>query len=341
MTIPIRNVFYLLLYAWDRLEQAELIKIAAIPETQYVDFFARVLADGIAVTLRRGLDRGFLQREEAVAGVRGRLDLGTTIKRLLPLRAQAWCRFDELEHDTLPNRILRSTLRKLLAVPDLAADGRERLRASDAILGDVHVIRLRKDTFRRVQLHSNIAHYGFLIDVCQLINENLMADDQPGSVRFRDFRRDDRQMAALFERFVFNFYRREQSTYSVGREQIRWRDVSGSTADLQYLPVMNTDVVLSKPGRKVIVETKYYGEALVRRHKTTVRPAHLYQLFAYMQNSRTPGDRTTIDGMLLYPAAEYHFDLRYRLGVHAIRVCTIDLAQDWRTIHENLLQLAQ
>jgi 5-methylcytosine-specific restriction enzyme subunit McrC len=339
MNIPIRNVFYLLIYGWDRLKEAEIVSLDSLPETDYADLFARVLVSGISHALHRGLGKGYIEFEMPVAGVRGKLDISASVKRGLFLKAQAQCRFEELTYNTLNNRILRSTVRLLLRAEELNSGAREQLHAIDSRLEMITIVPLSKELFRRVQLHRNIAFYGFLLDVCELVYDNLLVDERDGATRFRDFARDEKQMAMLFERFVLNFYRREQTSYLVSREQISWKEVRGEAEQLAFLPVMKTDVVLKNATRKLIVETKYYSEALITRYKSTVRPSHLYQLFAYLQNIKVDSTETKIDGMLLYPSVGENIDLSYEISSHRIQVKTIDLAQDWPAIHRDMLGL--
>ena len=59
MEIPIANIFYLLCYAWDVLEEKDtLADVNALQSTDLLDLFARVLVNGTRRLLRRGLDRG-------------------------------------------------------------------------------------------------------------------------------------------------------------------------------------------------------------------------------------------------------------------------------------------
>ncbi|MDP6479086.1 MAG: hypothetical protein QGI75_03495 [Phycisphaerales bacterium] len=46
-----------------------------------------------------------------------------------------------------------------------------------------------------------------------------------------------------------------------------------------------------------------------------------------------------VDGILLYPTVKEHFSLRYDMHGQEVRVQSIDLTQDWRCIHNDLLAL--
>lgn len=169
----------------------------------------------------------------------------------------------------------------------------------------------------------------------------LLINEETGESKFRDFLRSERQMAALFEKFVRNFYKREQRIFRVKAERILWQDVEADEASLSMLPSMKTDVSLESKTRKLVIDTKYYGEALNSYYgHESVRSAHLYQIFAYLKNLQIQGGECReLEGMLLYPTVGVSLDLRYRIQGHSVRVATVDLNADWQAIHKRLMSL--
>ena len=125
--IPVENIYFLLCYAWDRLEEGEIVDVDPQGITQLVDLFGRVLANGVSQLLKRGLDREYRVRDESIAGVRGKLAVSTTIKRNLLSRAHTHCEFDELTYDVIHNQILRKTLLNLTRISDMDAGLRSTL----------------------------------------------------------------------------------------------------------------------------------------------------------------------------------------------------------------------
>jgi len=342
MKIPILNIYYMLVYAWDVLDEAENLRLQAEDCTQLVDLFARVLYSGTEAVLRRGLDRGYVSHREAIAGIRGKLDVSASIKANTFRHARAVCEFDELTHDVQHNRILKSTIRRLLNVPDLSPALRDDLAETHYRLHQIAEIELSDGAFRSLQLHRNNRHYRLLIDVCRLIHQARLTSEDAGESEFRDFFRDERRMRTLFERFVRNFYRREQQEFRVTRTKMKWSQTRAAERDLALLPAMETDITLVSDGRVIVMETKFVPEAVVEHHgKLTLRSGHLYQLFAYLKNLATRklvADRE-LSGVLLYPTASHSLDLRYELHGHHVRVFTLDLNRDWREIEKDLLGL--
>jgi 5-methylcytosine-specific restriction enzyme subunit McrC len=339
--IPIQNLYFLLLYAWDALEEAQTVEVAAEPETKLLDLLAAVLHRGVDHLLRRGIDRGYLAHREAIPGIRGKLDLAGSIKTNILGRGHSVCEFDEFSHDVLPNRILKATLRRLLRTRRLDSRLRNSLRVSYHRLHEVSDIALSLETFRSVHLHRNNQIYRFLLDVCRLLHQCLIPNQLTGELVFREFLRDERRMRGLFERFIRNFLRREQSAFRVEAEPLRWEITTGSPGDLAFLPGMRTDVTLRRPAQTLVIDAKYYKEPLQEhRGRWTVRSGHLYQIFTYLKNIAARGQLTSeIEGLLLYPQSARALNLSYQIHGHRVRVRTIDLKQPWPQIRNDLLAL--
>lgn len=339
MKVPVQNVYYLLLYAWRLIGERAATDAAEEGYTELQDLFAHVLADTAGRVLARGLDRGYVAREEAVRGVRGKLELAGTLKRNHLANAQAHCRFDELEHDVLHNRILKATLRTLLDTP-LHRDNETKVRRLYQRLGAVSDVDVTLRDFRLVQLHRNNALYELAMRICELIHENLMIDPRTGRTRFREHHTTQQQMGILFQQFVREFFVREQRVFDISSPMMEWHGRRGSDADLDRLPRMETDIVLESPDRRIVLDTKFYADSLVGRGQNKrIIAEHLYQVFAYVQNRDAHRPGVPHEGMLLYPVVRDAFAFRYELMGHRFNVRSIDLAQPWPAIHRDLLAI--
>ena len=205
---------------------------------------------------------------------------------------------------------------------------------------------LKRNTFGQVQLGGNRRLYHFLFSVCRLLYESSLVDETTGRTAFRDFRRDEATMWALFEEFVTGFYQREQRVYRVnpGGRRVPWADPGWATdADRARIPVMDADVTLDSTERRIILDTKYYKDALARGRGTgtgKLHSANLYQLLAYLRNRQAARpDGPTHEGVLLYPqVGDEPLRADIRLEGFRIQARTVNLDQDWRLIHEEMLE---
>ncbi|TGE19721.1 5-methylcytosine restriction system specificity protein McrC [Hymenobacter elongatus] len=340
--IPIQNLYYLLCYAWNRLpEREELLAVEAAPFHRPLELLTQVLLTGTRRLLRQGLGLQYREQEAELPELRGRLLLAPSLSRDLLRRGRAVCAYDELVADTPFNGLLLGTLEQLSRTRQVSAPLRQQVRAVRRRFPAQVVARAcTAHTLRHLWRLRPQGLEGFLLNICSLIQHSaLPTPDAAGRARFRDFRRDERLMAQLFEAFVRNFYRHEQRRFRVLSETIAWQAAAEHSADLALLPVMITDTTLEAPDRKIILDTKYYTAALRPRYdqQRLISP-HLYQLYAYLQNQpRAPQQQ--LEGILLYPAAQHELAVRYTLGGHPVRVVTLDLNQPWPGIAADLLAL--
>lgn len=341
LAIPIENIYYLLCYAWDRLEERDVIDVAPLASTTLADLFARVLVNGTSLLLKRGLDRGYLPHHERTNRLRGRVDFADAARRRSPSLSLP-CTFDELSHDVLHNRILKSTLRRLSRVPQLTPSLKDQLIGLWRSFAAVQDVTLTDRVFGLVQLHRNNRVYDLLLRICELTHRNLLVSEEPGVTRFREFAKLDDEMPGLYENFVRNFFKRELRPHGwvVRRDDVRWDWVPTDAVSKQLLPKMQTDVSLSKDARKVILECKYTPNATQIHHAAEkLRSQHLYQVHAYLNHPAVKDGATPTEVMLLYPTATQDVRASYVDGGRMVHIRTINLNQPWPGIHRDLLDL--
>jgi 5-methylcytosine-specific restriction enzyme subunit McrC len=221
----------------------------------------------------------------------------------------------------------------------LSPDLRERLDTTLYRLHQVSEVELTSRTFRSVQLHRNNRSYRFLLALCRLIHNAGLLTEDAGESQFVDFIRDEKRMRKLFERFVWNFFYREQRQLRPVGNKLDWAGLRGDQESLNLMPGMRTDVRLVSKTRCVVIETKYVPQMLQAYHgKESLRSQHLYQLHTYLSNVVPLGNRR-VEGILLYPAVGRKLDVRVELDRFPIRAFALDLDQDWQAIRADLLSL--
>jgi len=337
--IPIGNLYYLLCYAWNRLDEKDFVEVEALPRQDLPNLLARILINGVKRLLRQGIDRTYISRTQDSQNPRGKIDVSQTLKRGLLLCNTVACVIDEFSHDVLHNRIIRTTLHRLASTVEIDPNLCHELRLLEKQLDDISLITLHAEHFARIQLHRNNAFYRFLLHVCELCFFALLAHEQHGKYRFKDFVRDEVRMRKVFQNFVYNFYRIEQKHPTVSTERFHW-DTTYSDPEAQaFLPEMVTDVCLDSSSRKIVIECKFSPDVL-REHwgKLSARSEHLYQLFAYLtQLEQMGGAYEHCEGLLLYPTATHSVDFVFDTHGHAVRVVTLDLRGSWSEIRAQLL----
>jgi 5-methylcytosine-specific restriction enzyme subunit McrC len=338
MRIPIKNLYYLFLYAWARFPGKAPIEEVGIDESPDVpNLFAKLLSAGTRRVFRRGLDRGYKTFTHELVGPRGRLRLDRIIKRATQLRGTAICDFDELTHDVLHNQILKATLTSLAGCIDVSPPIRHDLRSLARLFYDVEDVHLSASHFRRTAVSRNNREYIFLMRLCEFIFWSLMPDERGTQSKFQGILDDETRMSAVFEEFLRNFFQLHRTDYRVQSEWPTWHVSNATDDDLALLPRMKTDITLRNPDKTIIVDAKFYKNALAPGpHGEKVRSQHLYQLITYLQHERLYHEDKSLSGMLIYPDVGRSLRLRYRLLDIPVVVATVDLSKEWPDIESEL-----
>jgi len=342
VTIPIRNLYYLFCYAWERFPEGGSTEVGIDDCPDLPNLFARVMINGVRRLLRRGLDRGYVGFEEELRSPRGRLLIDRTIKEQTQQRGAVCCQIDELRHDVLHNQIIKSTAVALANHSQIESSLAHELRLICGRMGGISVVKLRPSVFRSVQLSRNSAQYSALLKLCEFVCRALLPTENGSDNRFFDILRDEERMSRLFEDFLRNFYFYEQSTFTVRREDMRWRLDAAPGGDPSLVPIMRTDVVLRSPRSTVVMDAKYYADPFPRSSGTPkIRSGHLYQLFAYMKHASDRAPGLPVRGALVYASTGDGCLHRYRVDGHEIAVAAIDLSRPWKQVHSTLINLLE
>jgi 5-methylcytosine-specific restriction enzyme subunit McrC len=329
--IPIKNIYYLLSYAWNKLEESELVDVSAEDESDLLNLLGRVLLNGTKTLLKRGIDRQYLTENEVYQGIKGKVNITDSLRKNLFPKGLSVCEFDELSADILPNQILKTTLQNLTQISTLSPTLKQEIRTIIYRLYEVNEIVLTDTIFHQVQINRNNSFYAFLLNISELIYQNLLINEQNGDFQFKDFLRDERQMAGLFEEFIRNFYKIEVQEAKVFREYLHWK-MAGETH--KFLPKMQTDISIKINNRKLIIDAKYYKETLQKYYDSEkIHSQNLYQIFAYLKNQ----EDELAEGILIYPTIQKSLSLAYTHEGHTIRIETLNLNQDWRGVKADLL----
>ena len=342
MQIPIENIYYLLCYAWNKLDEKERVNVAIDDKTELLDLFAKVLINATKMLLKRGIDKNYIDHAEEISGVKGKIQISQTLKSNLLFKQKTICSFDDFSANITLNRILVSTIYRLTRTKGLDRQLKNELVFLSRMLSDIDQIEITNSLFKQIRLNRNNRFYGFVMNVCQIIYESTLPSEEHGKYKFSDFTRDDNKMNQLFEAFVRNFYKMEQNKFKiVKKETITWQFSNTDNESCEYLPQMETDITLENEDEKIIMDAKFYRETMtVNYGKERIKSANLYQLFSYLLNQQDSSVKTqNAKGILLYPTIETNYNLNFKYQHHDIQIRTVNLNSNWREISSRLKEI--
>ena len=325
--IVIRNIYYMLAYAFQDLRRNNYEDIAGEDFDNILDLFAEILFKGISFQLKRGLHRDYISHRESLATVRGKIDIAGSIRLRMQRKQRLACEFDEFTEDNAHNRILRSTILLLLRSKDVNPMRRKALRSLLPFFAEVGDCDLTAVRWSGIAYDRNTATYKMLHHFCYFVVRKLLLTTEAGPYRVMTF--DEELMSRLFEKFVLSFYRRHYPQCCARAAKVEW-NIDSETVAPAILPELHTDITLTVGGRTLIIDTKYYAQSMVHHYgKNEVHSHNLFQIHTYVVNA-DKGHAGTVDGMLLYA----------RTGEDAVPNGQMSLA-DGNTIYFRTLDLNQ
>lgn len=336
-SIFIKNIYYMLSYAFTALHQGGYEDVAAEEFENLHNLFAAILVKGISRQLKQGLYREYLNRKEDIAAVRGKIDISKTMQNLLARKRVLTCEYDELSENNLLNQILKTTVMLLLRHANVDQEYKNDLKKEMLFFSNVDTIDPAGIRWSAIRFQRNNNTYRMLISLCQLILEGMLMTTDSGKYKLASFV-DTQRMNRLYEKFILEYYAREYPQVKATASQIPWALDDGFGI---MLPVMQSDILLTRGSEVLIIDAKYYTHTTQTHYDIhTLHSGNLYQIFTYVKNKDMEfGDQPhKVSGMLLYAATDEAIqpDHSYQMSGNKISVKTLDLNRDFSEIAAQL-----
>lgn len=340
--IFIKNIYYMLSYAFQILKQGDYENVTAEQFEKIHDLFADILVRGVSRQLKQGLYREYVPVKEDLSVMRGRLNVNSTMALQMQRKRQLSCEFDEFSEDNIYNQILKTTIDRLVRADDVDAERRQSLKKLLVFFGNVKLIQPDYIAWNKIIYQRNNRNYELLLNICYFILNGMLQTTENGEYKLLAF--SDEHMERLYERFILEYYRQHHAELNPSAQHIKWNlTEEPDNTMIQFLPDMRTDITLQKDGKKLIIDAKYYGKAMIQNFdKSTLRSAHLYQIFAYVRNMDTE-NTGNVSGLLLYARTEeevFPDGKPFVIGGNSIGAKTLDLNQEFSVIAKQLDEIA-
>ena len=283
--VPIANLFRMLEYAY-KLKPFDFLEgvthIEALSEL--FEHLASILAKNVLDRVRKGLYRSYVEREDALPYLRGRVLFMPSLRSSARGALQLQCEYEEHTADLIENRILARTLFLLPKLGLKRGDVQRRVRqAFRAICGIVGVTPIEPHEYRALLYHRLNEDYRPMHALCRFFLEHCGPGIQAGEHDFIPFLVN---MPALFESFVAGWLRANLEDIRVIEQYHASLDPTGSFS-------FRIDLVLEDPASGkilAVMDTKY-------KREDAPGEADLQQVVAYAARMNTK------NAFLIYPSA--------------------------------------
>ena len=353
--ILIKNIFYMLTYAFQVLKQDnyksimsnlknDIFSFKSIMSEQFdniQNLFAEILSKGISKQLKQGLYREYISYRENLSVVKGKINITKTINNKIQIKRKVFCEHDELSENNIFNQILKTACEYLIKDKTVEKKYKDELKQILMFFGNINIVDYKNINWKRLVFQKNNQSYKMLIYICYFLFDCLVPTTEEGKYKFKQF--SEENMARLYEKFVLNYYIYHHSSYlDIKSEFIEWaldKETTASTSD--FLPQMHTDIMLKSKDKTLIIDTKYYSSIYQTRYdRETFRSNNLYQIFAYVRNYDNKNTGNTA-GMLLYAKTKdiESIDEKFVISNNTIAIKTLDLNKDFNEISDQLNQI--
>ncbi|KAA8388651.1 restriction endonuclease [Acetobacter tropicalis] len=259
-----------------------------------LEILIRIFCDKLTMTLRKGMPRRYVEREEDLPTLRGQLDIPRQFTRHTVNPSRLACRFDLLSEDIALNRIMKAAAVRLLSVSQRSAN-QQRLRELAFVYADITDVPVSALRWDDVVIDRTNRSWQELFAMARLFLQDRYQTTMGGA---------GQGMAMLFEmNALFEEY--------VGRLIAQALAGTGLTVSLQGgrlfclsaqdsergLFQTKPDILIRRGGAIThVIDTKWKRiSSRIDDPKQGVSQADVYQMMAYAQLYHTP--RLT----LLYP----------------------------------------
>lgn len=353
--IPIKNLYYMLCYAWNILSIKNDILLNDDDFGDAYNLLARILSHCIGKLIKFGFHKSYVEKEENLETLRGKINIQDHFKNVMMKQKKVSCIYDEYEKNDLFNKIIKYTMKTLISNKDVSNITKSQLRKYLIYFNDIEEEAPTKNIRQKLIFNRNNTIYKTIIRVCTMIYDNTIVSDEDGTNAFKDFFREE-QMQKVFEMFLLNFYliNLDRKVYKVHAPKINWhlqdnsQDDWDGIFDVETNPGdRRTDIVVENNILKTqfIIDAKYYQKTFADKYmdpngEGKVRTGHLNQVRGYVLDSEFDGKKY---GALIYPMVndELKKGRIFDIIGSPIIVKTVNLNVSWNEIENDLLEFVK
>lgn len=323
--VPMRNLLWMLATV-EELRGIDFQRLDDSVDVREFDQVLELIADAFAGMVERRLDiglyRNYVEEEDNLPTVRGRILVAQDVHRNAVLRHRTYCRYTTYSWDLPENQVIRQVAR-LLAGWGFSPRLTGRFVAIDHQMDEVSPSRLTSGDVERFAYTRQSQDYRPIHRYCRFFLDGASLDEEAGNEEFDGFLWD---MNTLFEAFVATMLAQRF------RPPLHLTDQHQTHLDDGRSVAIRPDLVLSRGGIIALVGDTKYKKLDDAGHKH----ADLYQMLAYCT---ALGVDT---GVLIYPRhnADIATSIAVRNSPIRLRETTIDLGGDIAQIGHELDTLA-
>jgi 5-methylcytosine-specific restriction enzyme subunit McrC len=247
--------------------------------------------------LQHGIKQDYILHEENVSFLKGKLKIAENIKRNHSDRAHFYCEFSEYSPNIALNRIIKSTLLKLLKL----SKNYQNIYSLNKLLSHLEDVESSTDIqsdFSKINLENRLLlKYKTVVEWSGIFLMNKS---------FTNFKGDSLNMAILFpmekifEDYLAYLFKKYSEGYKIKTQDKSCFLIEEHRSERRF--GLRPDIVIdSETARQKVIDTKWkLLDEFAERKNYNISQADMYQLYAYGKKYTTPTQEPGL--VLLYPS---------------------------------------
>lgn len=325
--IPIKNIYYMALYALDLLDYKYEFDYKDFEKIESIhDVLLSMYLRSLKNLESRGIRNEYIRENQNSYFIKGKINV---LESLRQVNGSYISEVDKFNEDNILNQILKAQLVYLSQF-----DSKFKRDIGHLLLKfqSVRLINLKGITYPKNFNRLN-SHYKIPIQIGKFLHEISIPAEQNKDAHFKQINEDE-IMHQLFETFIFKYYLIEHP-HTVKKHSYSWKLAPLADSDINLIPTMNTDIEIETPNKYYVIDAKYYQSAFSERYKRRFKSENMYQIYAYMNQVEVKNK--IIQGVLFYPSNGYDFFEQFKLeDGNIISFKTVNMSETWSRVKNDL-----
>ena len=187
MSPPVKNIYYMLSYAFYSLNFKEYKKVASEEFDNIYELFSELLIIALNKQIKQGLYRDYIEVDETTSSIRGKINITESINELSFINKKLNCTYDEFSVNSYLNKIIKTTLTILLKAP-ISKEKRRPIKNILLYFRDVDTLDTNSINWQ-IRYDRNNQDYRMIIGICYLTLNGLLQSEKKGEKKLMEFRK--------------------------------------------------------------------------------------------------------------------------------------------------------
>ncbi|MCL1826705.1 MAG: 5-methylcytosine-specific restriction endonuclease system specificity protein McrC, partial [Candidatus Cloacimonetes bacterium] len=179
-TILIKNIYYMLSYAYHNLQQNNYDDIQTEDFENIYDLLALILAKGMTEQLKHGFYREYVEVNDNLSTIRGKVNLKESYRLKMQEKLKMSCSYDELSENNFMNQILKSTLMYLIYHRNVQRKNKDILKKVLPYLANIDKIDFKSIKMNSVHFTRHNSTYKMLVNICVMVLNECLQTSEDG-----------------------------------------------------------------------------------------------------------------------------------------------------------------